>query len=103
MMFLVFKKSGSTREQCQAEWSSDWHVDLADKISGMRRYVQNYVTSDPVDAAPDGIGEMWFDDAAAMDNAVNSPEMAAGFQDAKQFAEFERTLGLSVGEKPILW
>ena len=99
---MVFKKSGLTREQCQAEWSSDRHLGLGRKIPGMRRYVQNYVTSDPVEAAPDGIGEMWFDDAAAMDNAVNSPEMAAGFEDAKQFADLERTLGLSVDEKPII-
>ncbi len=56
---------------------------------------KNYVTSAPVEAAPDSIGELWFDDAAAMDHAMNSPEMVAGFEDAKQFADLDRTLGLT--------
>ena len=63
---------------------------------------KNYVTSAPVEAAPDSIGELWFDDAAAMDHAMNSPEMVAGFEDAKQFADLDRTLGLTDDEKPIM-
>jgi hypothetical protein len=53
------------------------------------------------DAAADGIGELWFDSAAAMDKAMNSPQMAAAVEDANRFLDMEKTYALAVDEKII--
>lgn len=43
---------------------------------------QHRVTSPEPEGAPDGIDELWFDDAAAMERVMTSPEMAVAFEDA---------------------
>jgi uncharacterized protein (TIGR02118 family) len=49
----------------------------------------------------DGIGELWFDRKAAMEQAMNSPEMAQAAEDAKRFLDMERTYALVVDEKTV--
>jgi len=55
----------------------------------------------PSEAAPDGIGELWFDNAQALEQAMNSPEMAAAVEDAKRFLDMEKTYALVVNEKTV--
>ena len=47
---------------------------------------------------PDGLGELRFDDAQALERAMNSPEMAAAVEDAKRFLDMSRTYALMVEE-----
>ncbi len=68
----------------------------------MKKWVQNHVTSVPSEVAVDGIGELWFDDAKAMEQAMNSPEMAAAVEDAKNFLDMERTYAVVVDEKTVI-
>ena len=63
--------------------------------------MQNRVTSQEPEGTPDGIGELWFEDAEAMESVMNSPEMAAGFEDTKRFADLEKSHGLLVEGNPI--
>ena len=54
---------------------------------------------DEREGAPDGIGELWFDDPAAMDDVMNGPAMAKAFDDATRFADLERSYPLVVAER----
>ena len=40
-----------------------------------------------------------FDDQEALEAALNSKEMTEGFEDAKRFANLEKTYGLTVDEQ----
>jgi sugar lactone lactonase YvrE len=71
-------------------------------MPGLEKWVQNHVTSVPNDAAPDGIGKLWFGDAEALEKGMNSPEMAAAVEDAKGFLDMDRTYALVVDEKRVL-
>lgn len=102
VLFVVYKRNDLTHEQCLAEWNGERHLSIVRKIPGLKKWVQNHVTEVPNDVAPDGIGELWFGDAESMEQGMNSPEMGAAVEDAKNFLDMERTYALVVEEKRIL-
>jgi uncharacterized protein (TIGR02118 family) len=102
VLFVVFKRADLTHEQCLAEWHGEPHISTVKKLPGLKKWVQNHVTVLPSEAAPDGIGELWFDDPAALEQAMNSPEMGAAVEDAKRFLDMEKTYALVVAEKPVI-
>jgi uncharacterized protein (TIGR02118 family) len=69
--------------------------------SGLKRWIQNHAITLPSESAADGIGELWFDSPAAMEQAMNSPQMASAVEDAKRFLDMERTYALVVDEKTV--
>jgi hypothetical protein len=56
---------------------------------------------DPEQGEPfcDGIGELWFESAEAVPQALQSQEFAAAVEDAQSFVDFDRTGLLVVNEK----
>ena len=56
----------------------------------------------PSEAAPDGIAELWFDDAQALEQAMDSPEMAAAVEDAKRYLNMATTYALVVDENTVI-
>ena len=103
VLFVVFKKADLTHEQCLGEWNGDRHISLVRKISGLKKWVLNSVTSMPSETAPDGIAELWFDNAQDLEQAMNSIEMAAAVEDAKRYLDMEKTYALVVKEKTVIW
>ena len=104
MMFMVHRKTGLTREQCVAEWTGNQHLTFLEdlKAAGLRRYVQNPATGEEREGAPDGIGELWFDDEAAMGRVISCPAMVTGSKDAERFADLERSYPLVVNESVLI-
>lgn len=91
---LLRRKPHVSKEEFARHWR-DVHGPLVDHVPGVRGYVQNHVL-DLAAAHPllpndgggvDGIVEMWFDDAAAMQRALASPEARAMFEDGALFLE----------------
>ena len=82
MVFVLFKRDDFTHEESVAEWMGARHTGIVGKVPGLRRWVQNHPTPLP-GGKPDGIGELWFDNAEAMERAMKSPEMGAAVEDAK--------------------
>jgi uncharacterized protein (TIGR02118 family) len=81
VLSLLTRKAGITHEQFVKHWL-EIHAPLAHAVPGIGRYVQSHITgtrSRPdipdTDVAVDGIAELWYDDAAAMQRAAASPEM----------------------------
>jgi len=81
VLSLLSRKDGITHEEFVRHWL-EIHAPLAHAVPGIRRYVQSHIVDtlsrpDIPDTAVevDGIAELWYDDEAAMQRAVASPEM----------------------------
>ena len=102
LIFVLFRRSDLNHDQSLDQWSGEQHTSLVRTIPGLKKWIQNHAITLPSDAAADGIGELWFDSTAAMEQAMNSPQMAAAVEDAKRFLDLERTYAVAVDEKIIL-
>jgi len=102
VVFVLFRSVGLSHDQCLGEWKSERHISLVKNVPGLRRWIQNHVASPPNESAPDGLGELWFDDPEAMKKAMGSPEMAAAVEDAKRFLDMARTYALTVHENVVI-
>lgn len=101
VIFVIQRRADLTREQCLQAWAGEQHISIVGKLPGLQKWTQNHVTSAPGEPVCDGIGELWFDSDEAMDTALNSPEMGAAVEDAKNFLDMERT-GLIIVEEMTL-
>ena len=99
MMFFGFRRDGLSREQALAELGGAHHLSFVKKVPGLRRRVRNYPVAEVPDAAPDWVGELWFDDQGALDAAVGSQEWADMGGDGNRFANVEKTYGCVVDEQ----
>jgi len=102
MIFILQRRRDQTHDQCMQYWGSTGHVSIVGKIPGLTRWVQNRVVGAPGEPACDGVGEIWFESDDALQKALNSPEMAAAVEDAKNFLDMDRTGMVIVEEKPVL-
>ncbi len=100
VIFVVHRKEGTTLEQMNAGWAGDLHASVVKKLPGLTKFVQNHVVG-PERTPCDGIGELWFENDAALEKALNSPEMGAAVESAKNFLDMERTGLIIVREVPI--
>ncbi len=101
LIFLLRRKSGTTREQCLSYWSSGLHTSLVEKLPGLEKWLRNAVTGGPGSADCDGIGEMWFASDEARDQALNSPEMAQVLENSRIFLDMDRTSIVTVSETAV--
>jgi uncharacterized protein (TIGR02118 family) len=102
VVFVLFRRADLTHDQSLAEWSGNQHTSIVRKVPGLKRWVQNHVTGARNEGNPDGIGELWFESAEAMGQAMKSPEMSAAAEDAKRFLDMTRTYAIVVEEKTIV-
>jgi uncharacterized protein (TIGR02118 family) len=77
------------------------HGPMAERLPGLRRYVQNQVASDPSRKHPgwDAVVELYWDDRAAMDEAWRSPEGEAATEHLKDFVDLARSSWAVVDEE----
>lgn len=101
-VLLLPRKKGMSRDQFMHEWR-DVCVPMVHKLPGLRRYVISPVLEQPGAAQPryDGIGELWFDDAAAGQAAISSPEGQAVVNHMPSFTDMDNFV-LSVAEEIVL-
>src|SRR5437868_6820180 len=65
------------------------HGPMAERIPGLKRYVQNHVTRDPSRKHPgwDAIVELYWDDRESMEAAWRSPEGRAATKHLEDFVD----------------
>lgn len=102
VIFVLHRRADLTREECLDQWAGERHVSVVGKLPGLVKWRQNHVISAPGEAICDGIGELWFTSADAMNAALASPEMGVAVDDAKNFLDMERTGLIIVDERTIL-
>lgn len=103
---LLGRKDGWTHAAFMKHWV-EVHAPLAHAVPGLRRYVQNHIAGErpradiaAFDLEVDGIAELWFDDRAAWERALASPEMKALHADGARF--IGRIRSYVVEEKTIV-
>ena len=103
---LLTRKDGLTHEQFTKHWV-EIHAPLAHAVPGLRRYVQSHIIAErtradiPTTAVDiDGIAELWYDDRAAMERAMATPEAKALHADGALF--IGRIKSFVVEEKVII-
>jgi uncharacterized protein (TIGR02118 family) len=102
VLFVVFGKPGLSHEQCLVEWRSERHTAIVKRVPGLLKWVQNHAARVASASTPDGVGELWFESAEAVDRAMRSSEMAAAVEDAKTFLDMEKTFALVAEEVSIV-
>jgi uncharacterized protein (TIGR02118 family) len=102
VIFVLQRKPGTTREACLKYWEGERHASIVRTIPGLTRWVQNHVLSAPGEPACDGVGELWFENDAAMQSVLHSPQMAAAVNDTKNFLDMDKTGLVIVEEKTVI-
>jgi len=102
VLFILIRRPDLTHDQSMAEWSGYQHTSIVRKIPGLKRWIQNHPMGTKDEGSSDGIGELWFEGAEALDKAMKSAEMSAAAEDAKRFLDMTRTYAMVVEEKTIV-
>jgi uncharacterized protein (TIGR02118 family) len=100
-MVVLYRRPDLSPEQFRANLRQE-HGPLAERIPGLRRYVQNHVTADPTRPHPgwDAVVELYWDDRAAMEAGWRSPEGRRATDHLAELADLARTTW-SVGEVEV--
>jgi len=95
LMFLMRRKPGMSREECQRHWR-EIHAPLAQRIPGIRRYIQSHVISVNGEEPPfDGMAEIWVDDEEAAVSVFRSKEyMEGAYLDEPNFVDIKSAVRL---------
>jgi len=104
VVYCISKKPGLTDEEFFRYWK-DVHGPLGARIPGLRRLVQSHRLIIPGDAHEpgyDGMAELWFDDARALQAARQSREWRASSDDEVHFIDPERVAYFVAEEHTIL-
>ena len=102
-VFVLHKRPGMGRDEFRRYWR-DVHGPIAAKLPGLRKYSQNHSLPDPSQAnlPCDGIAELWFDSAEALQAALDSPEVAATMADIPNFLDPDRVGMMVVDEVAVV-
>lgn len=98
---LFSKRDDVSWEEFERYYLND-HVPFVRAIPGLRRWVANVVVHGEERSPYDGVGEFWFDDQAAFDRAMASPEVAATLRDAENFVASPGPIVLVVREHALV-
>ena len=102
LALLLYRKPGASTEEYQTYWH-DVHGPIAAKMPGLKGYVQLHGQPDAEGNVPvDGIAELTFDSAEAMQAAFASPEGKAALEDVANFADTSRVVSVPVESRRII-
>ncbi len=103
MMFMVHRRPDLDADAFSKYWR-ETHAPIAKQIPGLRKYIQHHAISGSDGSAPpyDGIAEMWYDDDAALEQAMATQEGQAAQADAAQCMDLERMLFMSVDQNSVV-
>jgi uncharacterized protein (TIGR02118 family) len=103
LLFLMKRKPGLSRQECQRHWRGI-HAPLAQRIPGIRRYVQSHVFSVQEEEPPyDGVAEIWVDDERAATTVFQTKEYLEGaYLDEPNFVDVKQVVRLRTEDHVML-
>lgn len=102
VVFLVKKKADMSQEEFARYWI-DEHTPLTAKAPGVVQYRCYPMTGHAGQTPPfDGVAILSFEDKAAYDRAMASPEFKAALADAPNFQTPEQTVDFFAEERIIV-
>ena len=89
---VLYRRPDLSPEEFLANLQGE-HGTLAERLPGLRRYVQNHVLPDASRKHPgwDAVVELYWDDWASMEAAWSSPEDQAATDHLQTLADLSRT------------
>jgi steroid delta-isomerase-like uncharacterized protein len=102
LIFILYRRADVTHEQFVARWGDRQHQTLVEKVPHLVKNVHDEALDIPFAGAVDGIGECWYPDATAMNASLASAEFGAAVEDARRFADMDRTYAVAVREVPLI-
>jgi uncharacterized protein (TIGR02118 family) len=102
VIFVLQRRSDRTLDEVRKQWSDETHVSHVRNLPGLTKFIQNYVVASPGGHVCDGMGELWFENDEAMEKALNSPEMGAAVESAKNFLDMDKTGMIVVQEATVI-
>jgi uncharacterized protein (TIGR02118 family) len=99
-MVVLFRRPDLSAEGFHANLRTI-HGPMAERIPGLRRYIQNHAAADPSRAPPgwDAIVELYWDDWPSMEAGWRSPEGQAATRHLEEFVDLSRTTWSVVDEE----
>lgn len=99
---VLYKLPALTDEQF-CRYLHDVHGPLAEELPGLRKYIQNWVATDPTRKHPgwSAIVELYFDSRESMEAAWQSPQGIVATDDLPAFADLTRTTWAIVQERIV--
>jgi uncharacterized protein (TIGR02118 family) len=99
-LVVLYRRPDISRERFHAVLR-DEHGPMAERIPGLRRYVQNHVTKDPSRKHPgwDAVVELYWDDWASMETAWLTAEGQAATNHLAEFVDLDRSTWSVVNEE----
>jgi uncharacterized protein (TIGR02118 family) len=96
----IRRDSGRARE-AHEYWIETHGGHFGTKVEGIGRYVQNHCVAplgaegvdESIELGFDGFSECWFEDRAAFEHAMSTPEWLAMNEDAESFCDIEWMVG----------
>jgi uncharacterized protein (TIGR02118 family) len=103
LLFLMKRKPELSRQECQRHWQ-EIHAPLAQRIPGIRRYVQSHVFTAQGENPPyDGVAEIWVDDERAATAVFQTKEYLEGaYLDEPNFVDVKQAVRLRTEDHVIL-
>jgi uncharacterized protein (TIGR02118 family) len=97
---VLYRKPDLSAEQFHANLREE-HGPMAERLPGLRRYVQNHVVPDTNRQHPgwDAVVELFWDDRAAMEAAWRTPEGQRATNHLAEFVDLSRSSWSVVSEE----
>jgi len=97
---VLYRRPDLSPEQFQANLRNE-HGLLAERLPGLRKYVQNHVAPDPRRPHPgwDAVVELYWDDWPTMEAAWRSPEGQRATSHLTEFVDLSRSTWSVVSEE----
>ena len=93
IVYCITKLGRLSHEEFHKYWK-ETHGPIAGRIPECRRYVQSHTVNRKLagrEPSYDGAAELWFDDWAALEKALASPEARAAIEDERNFIDHSKT------------
>lgn len=104
LVYCITKKAGMADDEFFCYWRNV-HGPIGARIPGLRKLVQSHrvtIGGDQHHPDYDGVAELWFDDAAALLAARQSPEWEASSRDEANFIDREK-VAYFVSEEHVIF
>jgi len=91
-MVVLYRRTDISVEEFRANLRTS-HGAMAERIPGLKRYIQNHVAEDPSRSHPgwDAIVELYWDDRPSMEAAWRSPEGEAATKHLQELVDLAKS------------
>lgn len=96
-IFALRRADGLSHEEFAEYWTEEHAPIAVEGVPGLEKYTISFPT-DPAESPYDGVAQLYFEDAEALERGLDSDAMAEAVADVPNFARPDEVLQLLVEE-----